>query len=99
MYNMKEDINRMLNDLPKDRDYEITITRTMGDTLSFYNYEKYKIRLFDDYLLFYETEDKPRKVLYQNIKTIGYRPLFIEKVMDVVDGHFIVKMEENRYGE
>ena len=80
----KHELNKMLNCIPENRDTIISITRTMGDSLTFYQYERYKIRLFDDHLLYYKTEDKPMKILYQNIIRISWQPVFKDKPMIMV---------------
>ena len=74
----KEELNKMLNNIPRQQDTIIQIIRTGGDSLTFYQYERYKIRLFDDYLLYYKTEDKPQKIMYSNIMQIKWRPIFKE---------------------
>ena len=80
----KYELNKMLNGIPTDHDTIITITRTGGDCLTFYQYERYKIRLFDDHLLYYKTEDNPIRILYQNIIRISWQPVFKDKHMTMV---------------
>lgn len=80
----KEELNKLLNKIPYGDETIIEITRMMGDKITFYHYERYKIRLFDEHLLFYETEDNPRIIRYDNIIQISYRPLFKEKHIDNV---------------
>ena len=41
---IKYELNKMLNQIPLHHDTIITITRTGGDILTFYQYERYKIR-------------------------------------------------------
>ena len=80
----KYELNKMLNCIPSDHDTLISIKRTGGDSLTFYQYERHKIRLFDDHLLYYKTEDKPIKVFYQNIVQISWQPVFKDKHMKMV---------------
>ena len=40
----KYELNNMLNSIPVDKDTQITIKRSMGDTFTFFNYEKHKIQ-------------------------------------------------------
>ena len=88
----KYELNKMLNLIPNDHDTLITITRSMGDSLTFYQYERYKIRLFDDHLLYYKTEDHPVKILYQNIIRISWQPVFKGKnMMGVVEAEYKTK--------
>lgn len=80
----KYELNKMLNRIPSDHDTIISIKRTGGDSLTFYQYERHKIRLFDDHLLYYKTEDNPIKVFYQNIVQISWQPVFKDKHMKMV---------------
>lgn len=85
----------MLNRIPNDHDTIITITRSMGDSLTFFQYERYKIRLFDDYLLYYKTEGNPIKILYQNIIRISWQPVFKDKnINGVVEAEYKTKKGE-----
>lgn len=80
----KYELDKMLNRIPSDHDTIITIVRTGGDSLTFYQYERYKLRLFDDHLLYYKTEDKAQKILYRNIVQIKWRPIFKDKNISMV---------------
>ena len=77
----------MLNGLPRDTDIEISIVRTLGDHLTFYNYEKYKLQLFDDYLVFHEDNGKQHKILYKNITQFKWKPI----ARKVIDGEYKTK--------
>lgn len=96
----KHELNKLLNKIPYGDETIIEITRAMGDKITFYHYERYKIRLFDEHLLFYETEDKPRIIRYDNIIQVSYRPLFKEKhITDVIEAEYKTKKtigEEDR---
>lgn len=84
----KHELNRMLKSIPNELDIEISIVRTMGDTLTFFNYEKYKLQLFDDYLMFHD-EDRTHKILYKNIVQINWRKVFSDKkVEEVIEAEF-----------
>lgn len=87
---LKYQINEMLNGLPMDKDIEISIIRTMGDHLTFYNYEKYKLRLFDEHLIFYDDDGKEHKVLYKNIKQFQWKPVTDTKI-GVIEGDYKTK--------
>lgn len=91
----KYELNRMLNCIPQGKDTIIRITRTGGDSLTFYQYERHKIRLFDDHMLYYKTEDKPIKIMYRNIQMIQWEPVFKDKnILTVIDGDFKTKKTE-----
>ena len=83
----------MLNCIPSGHDTSITIVRTGGDSLTLYQYERYKIKLLDDHLLYYGTEnEKPQKILYKNIMQIKWEPIFKEKGMkEVIEGEYKTK--------
>lgn len=88
----KYELNKMLNCIPTEKDTLIHIVRTGGDSLTFYQYERHKIRLFDNHLLFYKSEENPVKVMYQNITMIRWEPIFKDKnITSVVDGHYKTK--------
>ncbi len=91
----KYKINEMLNRIPNEYDVEITIVKTLGDSLTFFNYEKHMLRLFDDYLLFYEPNGgKEYKIMYGNIIQFKWKPVFKGKIFGMtVDGEIKDKGE------
>lgn len=85
-------LNDMLNHIPNDTDTMITFIRSLGDGFTFYNYDKFKLQLFDDYLVFHESENKQIKILYQNIIQVKWRQVFREKKMNkTVEADFKTK--------
>lgn len=98
MYNLldKYKINEMLNSIPYGYDIEITIVKTLGDSLIFYNYEKYKVQLFDEYLIFHDNEKK-YKIRYENIIQFKWKPVFKEKINGItVDGEITEKQSKEK---
>lgn len=89
----KYKLNEMLNSIPIDRDTIIVLKRSMGDTFSFFNYEKHRLRLFDDHLIFYD-EDGEHKVMYQNIIQIKWRPIFKDKPIHIIEEGQITNKNE-----
>lgn len=97
----KYKLNELLNKVPRLQETEIAFTRSMGDKIIIYNYEIINIKLMDDYLIF-TANGKERKMLYENIIQVSWRPLFKGKNMGfVVDGKFNVKkmMEDSDNGK
>lgn len=84
--NIKQTLNKTLN-IDDTRDYEITIVRTMGDKITFHNYDKENITLYDDCLTI-KNENTTRKILYSNITTIKYKQIFQNKIFTVVEGNY-----------
>lgn len=89
----KYKLNQMLNNIPIDKDTRITIKRSMGDTFIFFNYEKYKLQLFDDYLIFHD--DKDYKISYGSIIQIKWEPVFKNKpILFMTEGKIKLKDKE-----
>ena len=89
----KYELNKMLNSIPIDRDTIIILKRSMGDTFNFFNYEKHKIRLFDDHLIFYD-DGTEYKIMYHNIIQIKWRPIFKDKPIVLMKEGQIIKKNE-----
>lgn len=84
----KNKLEELLKSIPITRDTEVNIIRSMGDALIFFNYEKYGIELFDDYFIFHDDE-KNRKVRYDNIIQVKWKPIFKDKpIKIIIDGEF-----------
>ena len=89
----KYELNNMLNSIPIDKDTQITIKRSMGDTFTFFNYEKHKIQLFDNHLIFHD--DKDYKISYGSIIQIRWEPVFKNKpILLTVEGK-VKQKDEN----
>lgn len=84
----KYKLNEMLNRIPRERDTEVRIVRSMGDALTFLNYEKTNLRLYDTHLIFYDN-GKEYKIMYHNITKISWRPVFQDKnIGEIIDGEY-----------
>ena len=95
---MRTEITKLLAEDDK-MDIEILLVRPMGEPVTFYNFEKDKISICDDYLEFYENNRK-RRVLYKNIIRIEWRPLFFHKpVKEVIDGEYTIKESVSANGQ
>ena len=84
----KNKLEELLKSIPIARDTEVNIIRSMGDALIFFNYEKHGIELFDDYFIFHD-DGKNRKVRYDNIIQVKWKPIFKDKpIKIIIDGEF-----------